>query len=179
MSRIGNKKITIPAGATVEQKDDGFHVSGSKGKLQTPSFAGIDVKIEGNEISVSRQSNAPKVRGFHGLTRALLNNAVIGVSEGFSRTLILQGVGFRAAKKGNGLVLNLGFSHDVNYPIPQDLEVDVPEPTKIVIKGIDKARVGQVASEIRSFRPPEPYKGKGVRYEDERIRRKAGKTGKK
>lgn len=179
MSRIGNKKIAIPNGTTVELGQGFFKISGSKGKLQTPIFEGIEAKIEGAEISISRNSDLPKVRSFHGLTRSLLNNAVLGVSQGFSRTLILQGVGFRASKKGNTIVLNLGFSHDVVYNIPEGLQVEVPEPTKIIISGIDKAKVGQAAADIRSFRPPEPYKGKGIRFEDEKIRRKAGKTGKK
>lgn len=179
MSRIGNKAITIPSGVQIEKTEAGFQITGSKGKLSAPLFKGIQVDIEGSQIQVSRQSNAPKVRSFHGLTRALLLNAVTGVSEGFSKTLILQGVGFKAKKDGKSLVLNIGFSHDVRYDIPEDVEVEVPEVTKVIVKGIDKARVGHAAAEIRAFRPPEPYKGKGIRYDSEYIRRKAGKTGKK
>lgn len=179
MSRIGNKAITIPAGVQIKETEAGFHISGSKGNLDAPLFEGIKVSIEGDQIQVSRKSNAPQVRSYHGLTRALLLNAVTGVSEGFSKTLVLQGVGFKAKKDGKSLVLNIGFSHDVRYNIPDDVEVEVPEVTKVVIKGIDKARVGHAAAEIRAFRPPEPYKAKGIRYEDEYVRRKAGKTGKK
>ncbi len=179
MSRIGNKKVDIPQGVSVDVKTELVEVKGPKGSLNAPLFPGIAVEVAGSALTVSRSADDKDTRAKHGLVRSLLANCVLGTSAGFSKTLVLQGVGYRAQKKGSDLVLTLGFSHEINMNVPKDVEVEVPEPTKVVVSGIDKQRVGQIAAEIRSFRPPEPYKGKGVRYENEVIRRKAGKAGKK
>ena len=179
MSRIGNQKVTIPSGVDLDIQSEGVVVKGPKGTLTTPLFPGIKVEKQEQGALVSRESDIKEQRAYHGLVRSLLQNCVIGTSEGFSKTLILQGVGYRAQKKGNDLVMSLGFSHEINMPIASDVTIDIPEPTKVVVSGIDKQRVGQVAAVIRSYRKPEPYKGKGVRYDGEIIRRKAGKAGKK
>lgn len=178
MSRIGNKSIAVPQGVEVNADAEKISVKGPKGTLETPIFEGIVFKQEDGVISLNREDNSPDVRAKHGLTRALLANCIQGVHQGFEKNLEIVGVGFRAAVKGKVLNMNLGFSHEVNFPIPEDLTIEVEANTKLKIKGIDKQRVGQVAAEIRSLRPPEPYKGKGIRYADEYIRRKAGKTGK-
>jgi len=179
MSRIGNKNIPLPAGVQIEVGESVITVKGPKGTLTAEKFGGLNIEQLEGALQVSRTSEDKEVRSKHGLLRSLLNNNVIGVTNGFQKTLILQGVGYRAQKKGEALVMNLGFSHEVKIDIPSDVKVDCPEPTKVIVSGIDKQRVGQIASDIRSKRPPEPYKGKGIRYEDEQVKRKAGKAGKK
>ena len=175
MSRVGNKIIPIPGG--VELKVDGHRVTakGPKGELSYEMLDGLSLAIEGAECSVKQASTERDASAKHGLTRALVNNLVLGVSDGFSKTLEIIGTGYRAAVQGNKVELNLGFSHPINYDLPEGIAAKV-EGNKLTISGIDKAVVGQVASEIRRFRPPEPYKGKGVRYVDEHVRRKAGKS---
>ncbi|MDH5716332.1 MAG: 50S ribosomal protein L6 [Spirochaetia bacterium] len=178
MSRIGIRKIKVPTGVSISLEKEKIVVTGSKGKLEVPLFEGILVKQEESFLAVTRNADDKEKKAKHGLVRALLANSVNGVSEGFKKTLILQGVGYRAQKKGSDLSLSLGFSHEINFPVPADVTIEIPEPTKVIVSGIDKQRVGETAAQIRKFRPPEPYKGKGVRYEDEYVRRKAGKTGK-
>ncbi len=179
MSRIGNAPVTIPGGVEVSVADAVFTAKGSKGTLEVKVPENIEVKIEENEITLARLNEERNTKALHGLSRSLINNSVIGVSEGFKKELEIVGVGYRAKAQGtNKLELALGFSHPINYEAPEGISFDVPEPTKITVSGIDKQVVGQVAAEIRSFRPPEPYKGKGVKYVDERILRKAGKAGK-
>ena len=179
MSRIGRAPITVPAG--VEVKVDGQHVAvkGPKGALEMNVAPTIKVEVEAGVIHVSRPNDAKENRSLHGLTRTLVNNMVIGVSEGFSKTLEVNGVGYRAAKEGKNLVLNVGYSHQVIMPETEDIQIEVPNPNQIIVKGIDKQKVGQFAAEVRGKRPPEPYKGKGIKYDYEVIRRKEGKTGAK
>ncbi|RME93820.1 MAG: 50S ribosomal protein L6 [Candidatus Hydrogenedentota bacterium] len=179
MSRIGNQPIPLAKGVELNILEQEVEVKGPKGSLKAPLFPGIEVSVDGDKIVVKRENDTKEMKAKHGLVRSLINNCVIGVTQGFSKTLILQGTGYRAVKKGNQLSLSLGFSHEVLMPIPSDVNIEAPEATKVVVSGIDKQRVGQVAAVIRSYRPPEPYKGKGVRYENERIFRKAGKAGKK
>jgi large subunit ribosomal protein L6 len=179
MSKIGNKSIQIPTGVTVKEENGVYLVKGPKGELNVPVFKNISISQGEGLLTVTRMAEDKQTKAYHGLVRSLLNNNIEGTNKGFSKTLILQGVGFRAVKKGQMLVLSLGFSHDVEVPQPADVTIEVSEATKLVLSGIDKQRVGQVAAQIRSFRPPEPYKGKGIRYEDEHVRRKAGKAGKK
>ena len=179
MSRIGRAPITVPAG--VEVKVDGQHVAvkGPKGALEMNVAPTMKVEVEAGVIHVSRPDDAKENRSLHGLTRTLVNNMVIGVSEGFSKTLEVNGVGYRAAKEGKNLVLNVGYSHQVIMPETEDIQIEVPNPNQIIVKGIDKQKVGQFAAEVRGKRPPEPYKGKGIKYDHEVIRRKEGKTGAK
>ena len=179
MSRIGRAPITIPAG--VEVKVDGQHVAvkGPKGALEMNVAPTMKVEVEAGVIHVSRPNDAKENRSLHGLTRTLVNNMVVGVSEGFSKTLEVNGVGYRAAKEGKNLVLNIGYSHQVIVPETEDIQIEVPNPNQIIIKGIDKQKVGQFAAEVRGKRPPEPYKGKGIKYDYEVVRRKEGKTGAK
>ncbi len=179
MSRIGNKPIALPSSVKVESSGTEIIVTGPKGKLSIEKFAGISIEQNGSNIIVKRDNDSKEQRAKHGLTRALLANHIIGTSQGYTKILLMTGVGYRAQKKGRQLVMSLGFSHDVVYDEPADVSIEVPEPTKVKISGIDKQRVGQVAADIRAYKKPEPYKGKGIRYEDEVIRRKAGKTGKK
>jgi large subunit ribosomal protein L6 len=179
MSRIGNQTIEIPAGVKVDVKPDHVSVNGPKGTLNTPISSGIQVSVDNNTIKVSRTSEEKIVKSSHGLIRSLIKNSVTGITAGFTKNLELHGVGYRAQKKGDTLVMNLGFSHDIVLDIPSDVIVQCTEPTKILVSGIDKQRVGQMASDIRSQKPPEPYKGKGIRYAGEKVRRKAGKAGKK
>lgn len=179
MSRIGNQIIEIPAGVKVDVQADQVSINGPKGTLKTPLYAGIQVSVENNILKVSRTSEDKMVKSNHGLIRSLLKNSMLGITSGFKKNLELHGVGYRAQKKGNTLVMNLGFSHDIIIDVPSDVDVQCTEPTKILVSGIDKQRVGQMASDIRSQKPPEPYKGKGIRYAGEKIRRKAGKAGKK
>jgi len=176
MSRIGKKPVPIPSGVEVKIDGDTIVVKGPKGQLET-SFLGdlVEVVVEDNEVRVRPRNNGKPARSAWGLTRSLINNMVTGVTEGFQKKLKIVGVGYRAQLQGRNLKLNLGFSHDVIYEVPQDIDVQVPQPTEIIVSGIDKQKVGQVAAEIRAWRPPEPYKGKGVRYEDEYIFRKEGK----
>ena len=179
MSRVGRMPIAIPAGVTVDiAENNDVTVKGPKGELRRVFPAEMSITIEAGEIVVRRPNDLKKNKSLHGLTRALLNNMVKGVTEGFSKTLLITGVGYRASKQGNKLVLALGYSHPIEMEEPEGIEIEVPDQNKIIVKGIDKEKVGQCAAEIRSFRAPEPYKGKGIRYEDEHIRRKVGKTGK-
>ena len=177
MSRVGKLPIAIPSGVTITVDADKITVAGSKGTLEQPTLPGITFKQEGDELIVTRANDEPQVRAKHGLMRALLNNMVQGVSQGFSKKLEINGVGYRVAMAGNGLKLNLGYSHDVLYDLPEGINADVQQNT-ITVSGISKQRVGQAAAEIRSLRKPEPYKGKGIKYADERIIRKSGKSGK-
>ena len=179
MSRIGRAPITVPAG--VEVKVDGQHVSvkGPKGALEMNVAPTMKVEVEAGVVHVTRPNDDKMNRSLHGLTRTLINNMVVGVSEGFSKTLEVNGVGYRASKEGKNLVLNIGYSHQVIVPETEDIQIDVPDANHVVIKGIDKQKVGQFAAEVRGKRPPEPYKGKGIKYDHEVIRRKEGKTGAK
>ena len=177
MSRVGEKLIPIPLG--VECKLDGLvlKVTGPKGRLQRDLHPNMQIMIENHQITVTRPTDGRINRSLHGLTRTLINNMIVGVTEGFSKTLNIVGVGYKVDLKGKALNLNLGFSHSVDYPPPEGIEFDVDNKKNvIVVKGINKETVGQTAAEIRMLRPPEPYKGKGVMYAGERIRRKAGKT---
>lgn len=177
MSRIGKKAITLPAKVSVKFGADGtVNVEGPKGKLAWTLPKEIKATLEGNVVSFDRASEDRKTRALHGLSRALVNNMVRGVSEGFVKDLEIQGVGFKAAVKGSVLDLSLGFSHPILFNIPQGIKVTVAENTKIKVEGVDRQLVGQVAADIRSYYPPEPYKGKGVRYAGEHIIRKEGKT---
>lgn len=179
MSRIGKKILEIPAGVTVTVADDNTTtVKGPKGELTRTFNSDLTIKIDGNILTVERPSDNKEHRSIHGTTRALLGNMVEGVSKGFERNLELIGVGYRAQKQGNKLVLNVGYSHPVEITPEAGIEIDVPANTKITIKGIDKERVGALAANIRAVRAPEPYKGKGIRYEGEYVRRKEGKTAK-
>ena len=179
MSRVGKKSITLPDKVTVKVNGSSVQVEGPKGKLSWTLPEGITATVEGNQLSVDRVGESRQLRALHGTNRSLLNNMVIGVSEGFVKNLEIVGVGFRAAVKGNILDLNLGKSHPINQVIPEGLKVTVTENTKVTVEGIDKQVVGQFAAEVRAYYPPEPYKGKGVRFVGEVIRRKEGKTGKK
>jgi large subunit ribosomal protein L6 len=176
MSRIGKLPVEIPAGVDVRLEGKALHVKGPKGDLNLQVHPEIDVIMEGRELQVKRPSDARNHRALHGLTRALVANMVHGVHTGFQKTLEIVGVGYRAEKKGQDLVLNLGYSHQIHYPAPDGITLETPNATTVTVFGADKAVVGQVAAEIRGFRPPEPYKGKGVRYQGEQVRRKAGKA---
>jgi large subunit ribosomal protein L6 len=178
MSRIGRKPIVIPQG--VEVTIDGGHVTvkGPKGVLDSTLHPMMAVEQKDGEVLVSRPNDEKEARSLHGLSRTLVANMVAGVSEGFTKSLEIHGIGYRAAKQGSELVMNLGFSHQVTMAEPDGITVEVPEPTKIVVSGIDKQKVGQFAAEIREKRPPEPYKGKGIRYVGEHVAHKEGKAGK-
>ena len=180
MSRIGKMPIAIPAGVTVEiAENNKVTVKGPKGTLERVLPSEMDIKMEGSEIVVSRPNDLKKMKSLHGLTRTLINNMVIGVTEGYEKKLEVNGVGYRAQKQGKKLVLSLGYSHPVEMEDPEGLETVLDGQNIIVVKGIDKEKVGQYAAEIRAKRAPEPYKGKGIKNADEVIRRKVGKTGKK
>lgn len=180
MSRIGRMPITVPEGVTVQIAEGNVvTVKGPKGQLTKALHPDMVIKQEGNTITVERPSDDNLHRALHGLTRSLLNNLVLGVSQGYSKELEVNGVGYRAAKDGKNLVLTVGYSHQVIVPEVEGITIDVPEPNKIIIRGCDKQAVGQFAAEVRKKRPPEPYKGKGIKYADETIRRKVGKTGAK
>lgn len=178
MSRIGNKPITVPAGVEVKVEGNTVTVKGPKGTLTQSFNAAMEIKVEGTEILVTRPSESKEHKSLHGLTRTLVNNMVIGVSEGFKKELEINGIGYRAAKTGKDVNLNLGFSHPVVVSDNEDIVIEVPAPNKLIITGIDKQKVGQFAAEVRELRPPEPYKGKGIKYVDEVIIRKEGKAGK-
>ncbi|NPV30135.1 MAG: 50S ribosomal protein L6 [Firmicutes bacterium] len=177
MSRVGRLPVAIPAGVEVKIHDNGVEVKGPKGRLYKKFHPEIRVSLEGGQLVVARPSDEKEHRALHGLTRALLQNMVEGVTRGFSRSLELVGVGYRAAKQGKKLVLTVGYSHPVEIEPEEGLEIEVPAPNKIVVRGIDKEKVGALAARIRSVREPEPYKGKGIKYEDEVIKRKVGKAG--
>ena len=179
MSRIGRMPIAIPAGVTVELAENNqVTVKGPKGTLSRVLPSEMEIKVEGSEVTVTRPNDLKKMKSLHGLTRTLIHNMVVGVTDGFTKELEVNGVGYRASKAGKKLTLNLGYSHPVEMEDPEGLESTV-DGNKIIIQGIDKEKVGQYAAEIRDKRRPEPYKGKGIKYADEVIRRKVGKTGKK
>ena len=178
MSRIGRMPISVPAGVEVTIGADNLvTVKGPKGTLTQQLAPAMSINKEGEMLHVTRPNDAKENRSLHGLTRSLLHNMVVGVTDGFKKELDVNGVGYRVAKEGNKLVMNLGFSHQVTMEEPEGISIDVPNPNKIVISGSDKQKVGQFAAEVREKRPPEPYKGKGIKYTDEVIRRKEGKTG--
>ena len=180
MSRIGRMPVAIPAGVEVTLgKDNLVTVKGPKGTLSQQMHPAMTLKQEGAEILVSRPNDEKENRALHGLTRALIHNMIVGVTEGYKKNLEINGVGYRAAKEGNKLVLTIGYSHTVEMPEIDGITIEVPQPNQIVISGCDKQKVGQFAAEVREKRPPEPYKGKGIKYVDEVIRRKVGKTGAK
>ena len=180
MSRIGRQPVAVPAGVTVEVAADNMvTVKGPKGTLVKELASEMEIKVEGAEVVVTRPNDLKRMKSLHGLTRTLINNMVIGVSTGYQKVLEVNGVGYRAAKSGNKLTLNLGYSHPVEMIDPEGIESVCEGQNKIIVKGIDKEKVGQYAAEIRDKRRPEPYKGKGIKYVDEVIRRKVGKTGKK
>lgn len=176
MSRIGKKPIDIKKGVTVEISDGTIKVKGPKGELTQSYDKRINITVENNQVILTRTSDEKQVRALHGLYRALIQNMINGVTDGYTKKLEIVGVGYRAEWKGRGLHLALGFSHPIFFIPPKEVKIDVPAPTNIVVSGIDKQLVGQIAAKIRSFRPPEPYNGKGIRYEGEQIIRKAGKT---
>jgi len=176
MSRIGRLPVPILKGVEIKEANGTVNVKGPKGELTLDLHPDIRVVLEGDELRVERPSDQKPHRALHGLTRALIANMVTGVTSGFSKTLEIVGVGYRAEVKGKGLTLSLGFSHPIEYVPVEGIKLECPNQTTVVVSGIDKQQVGQTAAEIRSFRPPEPYKGKGVRYQNEHIRRKAGKT---
>ena len=176
MSRIGRKPVTIPEKVKVALSGTTLKVEGPKGSLQMSVHPRISVKVEGAVVNVSRPTDIRTDRALHGLTRSLIQNMVVGVTEGYSKELEIVGVGMKAAVKGNVLNLLLGFTHPIDYSFNKDVDIKCPKPTSIVITGADKQRVGQTAAEIRSFMKPEPYKGKGIRYLGEHVRRKQGKT---
>ena len=178
MSRIGRKPINIPAGVEVKIDGSCVTVKGPKGTLSQTFQPSMNIAVEGAEIVVTRPNDEKQNRALHGLTRTLINNMVFGVTEGFKKELDVNGVGYRVQKQGKNLVMNLGFSHQVVVSETEDIKIEVPAPNKIIILGADKQKVGQFAAEVREKRPPEPYKGKGIKYVDEVVRRKEGKTGK-
>jgi large subunit ribosomal protein L6 len=175
MSRIGRKPIPVPTGVTVKVEPEAVHVTGPRGALTERKPRDIDVNEEDGTLVVTRPTDRGEHRALHGLTRSLVANMVEGVTEGFEKTLEIQGVGYRAALKGRNLELALGYSHPVPIEAPQGIEFEVPQPTRVIVKGIDKQLVGEIAANIRKQRPPEPYKGKGIRYQGEYVARKVGK----
>lgn len=179
MSRIGNKPITVPEGVEIKIDGQKVTVKGPKGSLEKEFHKNMKINLEGNLITVVRPDNEPSNRSLHGLTRTLLNNMIEGTTKGFERKLEVNGVGYRASKKGNNLLLNLGYSHPVEMEAPEGITFDVPNPNEIIVKGMDKELVGQTAAVVRTKRPPEVYRGKGIKYAEEVIRRKEGKAGKK
>ncbi len=178
MSRIGKKPISVPAGVDVKIDGTTVTVKGPKGTLVEKFNKDMIIKLEGNEVIVERPTEDKLHKSLHGLTRTLIHNMIEGVTNGYSKTLEIEGIGYRAAKQGTNVVMNLGFSHQVIVPETADIKLDVPNPNTIVVNGIDKQKVGQYAAEIREKRPPEPYKGKGIRYQGEHIIRKEGKAAK-
>ncbi|MDD6847197.1 MAG: 50S ribosomal protein L6 [Ruminococcus sp.] len=178
MSRIGRKPINIPAGVTVTINDGVIEVKGPKGTLDLNYNPAMTVEVQGEEIVVTRPNDEKTNRSLHGLTRTLIANMIVGVTEGYKKELEVNGVGYRVEKKGKQCIMNLGYSHKVIMEDNEDITIEVPDPNKIIIVGIDKQKVGQFAAEVREKRPPEPYKGKGIKYKEEHIRRKEGKAGK-
>lgn len=177
MSRIGKLPVAIPQGVTVDVTNSTVTVKGPKGELSQSFQPEVTIAVSDGSVVVNRVNDSKRAKSMHGLYRNLVNNMVAGVSTGFKKVLLINGVGYRAEVQDKVLSLNLGYSNPVEYPIPDDLAISCDGPTKILVEGIDKQRVGQASAEIRSIRPPEPYKGKGVRYEDEYVRRKVGKAG--
>jgi large subunit ribosomal protein L6 len=176
MSRVGKRPVELPANTKVALQDTTISVEGAKGKLIKGLHPRMEIKIEGNQIQVKRPTDSNQDKSLHGLTRNIIFNMVKGVNEGFSKELEIRGTGYRGQVNGKELVLQLGFSHPVNFAIPDGITIEMPKPTQIVVKGIDKEKVGEAAAEIRSFYKPEPYKGKGIRYKDEYVRHKVGKA---
>ncbi|MGE0004818.1 MAG: 50S ribosomal protein L6 [Parvibaculaceae bacterium] len=175
MSRIGKKPVPVPTGVTVNLSGQNISVKGPKGELKLALVEHVLAKLEDGKVAVNPRDKTKLARSCWGMSRTMVSNMIRGVTQGYSRSLEINGVGYRANVQGKVLQLNLGYSHDVNYAIPEGIEIKTPKPTEIVVSGIDKQRVGQVAAEIRGFREPEPYKGKGIKYSDERIFRKEGK----
>ena len=175
MSRVGKYPVEVPAGVQVALQGRTLVATGKLGELKLALTDHVDATVDGNTVSVAPRGNERQARMMWGTTRALVSAMVKGVSAGYSKTMEIQGTGFRASVQGANLVINLGFSHDVVYPVPPGIKITTPRPTAITVEGVDKRQVGQVAAEIRAFRPPEPYKGKGVRYDNEQVRRKEGK----
>ena len=178
MSRIGNKVVVLPAGVEIKQDGNNITVKGPKGELTREFSSDIKMNIEGNEVTFTRPNDSKEMKTIHGTTRANFNNMVVGVSEGFQKALELIGVGYRAQVQGNKLTLNVGYSHPVEMTAPEGVTFEVPANTQVIVKGINKEVVGELAANIRGVRPPEPYKGNGIRYVGEFVRRKEGKTGK-
>src|ERR687897_3220892 len=176
MSRIGKAPVEVPSGVNVEISDRSVKVTGPKGELTVPVGRGVEVRQEERSLVLERASDTPEHKAMHGLTRSLLQNAVTGVTEGFTKTLLIQGVGYRGSLQGRDINLQVGYSHPVVISPREGIDFEMPNATTIVVRGIDKQRVGQQAAEVRKVRPPEPYKGKGIRYDDEQIRRKVGKA---
>ena len=177
MSRIGRAPVEVPDEVEVNISAQTLRIKGPRGELSVPVGRGVEIKQEDENIVVERQSDAPEHRAMHGLTRSLIQNAVTGVTEGFTKTLQIQGVGYRGSLQGHDINLQVGYSHPVTISPREGIDFEMPNPTTIIVLGIDKQQVGQMAAEIRRVRPPEPYKGKGIRYSDEQVRRKVGKTG--
>jgi large subunit ribosomal protein L6 len=177
MSRIGRAPVSVPQGVEVNLSGRTVAVKGPKGELTVPVGRGVEVRQDDGNVVVDRASDAPEHRAMHGLTRSLIQNAVTGVTDGFTKTLVIQGVGYRGALQGQDINLQVGYSHPVAIRPRDGIDFEMPNPTTIVVRGIDKQKVGQTAAEIRKVRPPEPYKGKGIRYSDEQVRRKVGKAG--
>ena len=176
MSRIGRQPVAIPQGVKVQLTGEKLHIEGPKGKLDLNVHPRMKVSVAEGKVSVERPTNIPQDRSLHGLTRTLIANMVKGVTEEFSKTLEIEGIGFKAQLQGKNLQLMLGFSHPIDFPIPEGIKIELPKPTIVVVKGVDKVLVGQAAANIREFFEPEPYKGKGIHYSGEQIRRKAGKA---
>ena len=176
MSRIGKLPVEVPKGVEVSLKGRTFSAKGPKGSLSLDVHPEIEVKVQDGKVTVHRPSDHTRHKALHGLVRSLVSNMVTGVSEGFSKTLEIVGVGYRADVSGKGITVQVGYSHPIQYPAPEGISLECPNQTTIVVSGADKQKVGQTAAEIRAFRPPEPYKGKGIRYQGEQVRRKAGKT---
>jgi large subunit ribosomal protein L6 len=175
MSRVGKKPLALPAGVTAKVEGQTIAIKGGKGELRFVAPADVSVNFADNQLKVDPRNETKRARAMWGMTRAMLNNIIVGVTKGFEKKLEINGVGYKAAVSGKNLQLSLGYSHDVTFAIPQGITIATPKPTEIMISGVDRHKVGQVAAEIRSFRPPEPYKGKGVKYSDEFVFRKEGK----
>jgi large subunit ribosomal protein L6 len=176
MSRIGKMPVTVPAGVTVAVEGKSVSVKGGKGELTFDLKGGIEVAVEEGQVVVSRADDSKAAKSMHGTTRSIINNMIDGVANGYQKELQIQGVGYKAIMKGTSVILSLGYSHEIDYPIPEGITIELPTQTDVKISGIDKQLVGQVAARIRSFSPVEPYKGKGVRYKGEQVRRKEGKA---
>ncbi len=177
MSRIGRLPVKIPKGVKVSVQNSRVQFEGPKGKMAQEFAPEVSVLVEGDSVVVSRSDESKRAKSLHGLYRNLIKNAMMGLAEGFSRSLVISGVGYKAEVKGKSLVLTLGYSTPIEYPIPDGVSMEVEANTRVIVKGADKQKIGQIAAEIRAFRPIEPYKGKGIRYESERVRRKVGKSG--